>query len=393
MIQAEIKRKPDSRAVNIREDINKLLKLMTAHWVMVGGIGALISAVVSFGILMIYSKAIGRIDLLPLVFDKKFTALLPWMGLVAFVLILYMVVMFVTTLFYALAVSVFNQTPNLRPAIARIFFWHAAVGSLLLVGAVFQKPGTSHWIVAAVIIFFMALMVWVSLKSKKLRTALTIVALFNYPKANASHWHQGAVYLFAYIPLMFAVFAAAYPMLILLRSYTGKDTPEAILSLTYISMFAVVVLFLPALVFFVIKKHIAIRGFFSSISALIITLAVVASYPGASSTVVYKAAEMMGVREQSALKYRLLKNFDSKDFDITTWGNIEGNQTQPVVTAFPLFALGNVLLLCPARLNTIPLGEWPEHSQSCILTQSGDVVKLPKVTVAEESKNSHKVPG
>ncbi|UZE87439.1 hypothetical protein [Pseudomonas viciae] len=86
---------------------------MAEHWGLIGSLGALISAVVSFAILMTYAKAIDRIDLLPLVFDKKLSALLPWMGVVAFVLFLYMVVMCVTTLFYALAVSFFQ--PNTEP--------------------------------------------------------------------------------------------------------------------------------------------------------------------------------------------------------------------------------------------------------------------------------------
>ncbi len=79
--------------------------------------------------------------------------------------------------------------------------------------------------------------------------ALELVSLFNNLKGLGVWWHQAGVFLFAYFVLMVAVFAAVYPMLILLKSYTGKDTPEAITTLMIISMVAVVLLFLPALIF------------------------------------------------------------------------------------------------------------------------------------------------
>ncbi|WP_223472520.1 MULTISPECIES: hypothetical protein [unclassified Pseudomonas] len=373
----EGKQKP----VSFQQDIYAALKLMAEHWGLIGSLGALLSAVVSFGILMTYAKAINRIDLLPLVFDKQLSALLPWMGMVAFVLFLYMVVMGVTTMFYALAVSMFNQTPNLRPTVARFFFWAAVVGSLIIVTFAFQGPKVDHRIVACVIVLGMSAVMGVSLKSKKFRMALELVSLFNNLKGLGVWWHQAGVFLFAYFVLMVAVFAAVYPMLILLKSYTGKDTPEAITTLMIISMVAVVLLFLPALIFFVSKKHIVTRGLLSVGSALLVTLAVVATYPGASSTVVFKAAGMMGVRETNPVKYRLLKNFEAKDFDLASWGEVEVSRDLPVVKAFPLFSLGDVLLLCPSGLSGKRLGEWPEHSHACILTQRSDVVILPDAVV------------
>lgn len=372
------------KRVSFQQDIYAALKLMAEHWGLIGSLGALISAVVSFAILMTYAKAIDRIDLLPLVFDKKLSALLPWMGVVAFVLFLYMVVMCVTTLFYALAVSFFNQTPNLRPAVARWFFWAAVVGSLIIVAFAFQAPQVDHWIVALVILSGMSAVLGLSLKSKKIRMALKLVSLFNNLKGLGVWWHQAGVLFFAYFILMVAVFAAVYPMLILLKSYTGKDTPEAITTLMVISMVAVILLFLPALIFFVSKKHIVARGLLSFGSALLVTLVVVAIYPGASSTVVFKAAGMMGVRETTPLKYRLLKNFEVKDFDAASWGTVDVSRDLPVVEAFPLFSLGDVLLLCPSGLSGTRLGQWPEHSHVCIVTQRSDVVILPGATVVPE---------
>ncbi|CAN7572041.1 hypothetical protein ACFFQ5_14930 [Pseudomonas brassicacearum] len=372
------KQKPAS----FQQDIYAALKLMAEHWGLIGSLGALISAVLSFGILMTYAKAIDRIDLLPLVFDKKLSALLPWMGVVAFVLFLYMVVMCVTTMFYALAVSFFNQTPNLRPTVARWFFWAAVVGSLIFVAFAFQAPKLEHWIVALVILSGMSAVLGLSLKSQRIRMALKLVSLFNNLKGLGVWWHQAGVFFFAYSILIIAVFAAVYPMLILLKSYTGKDTPEAINSLMVISMVAVVLLFLPALIFFVSKKHIVARGLLSFGSALLVTLVVVATYPGASSTVVFKAAGMMGVRETTPLKYRLLKNFEAKDFDPASWGTVDASLDLPVVEAFPLFSLGDVLLLCPGDLSGTHLGQWPEHSHVCIVTQRSDVVILPGATAA-----------
>lgn len=372
------------KIASFQQDMHAALKLMAEHWGLIGSVAALFSAVISFGILMTYAKAIDRIDLLPLVFDKRFSALLPWLGLVAFVLFLYMLVMFTTTIFYALAVSLFNQTPNFRPTVARLFFWVAVIGSLIFVALLFQAPQIGHVIVVGVIITCMISFMGLSLVSKKFRIALKFVSLFNNLRSLGAWWHQAGVLFFAYFVLMVAVFAAVYPVLILMKSYTGKDTPEAITTLMVISMIAVVLLFLPALIFFVSKKHIVARGLLSFGSALLVTLAVIAVYPGASSTVVFKAAEIMGVREASPLKYRLLKNFEVKDFDLASWGAVDGSRDLPVVMAFPLFSLGNVLLLCPSRLSGTLLGEWPNHSHTCILTQRNDVVILPEAIPASK---------
>ncbi len=372
------KQKPAS----FQQDIYAALKLMAEHWGLIGSLGALISAVLSFGILMTYAKAIDRIDLLPLVFDKKLSALLPWMGVVAFVLFLYMVVMCVTTMFYALAVSFFQPDAQPQANGCPLVFLGGGRGVVDFVAFAFQAPKLEHWIVALVILSGMSAVLGLSLKSQRIRMALKLVSLFNNLKGLGVWWHQAGVFFFAYSILIIAVFAAVYPMLILLKSYTGKDTPEAINSLMVISMVAVVLLFLPALIFFVSKKHIVARGLLSFGSALLVTLVVVATYPGASSTVVFKAAGMMGVRETTPLKYRLLKNFEAKDFDPASWGTVDASLDLPVVEAFPLFSLGDVLLLCPGDLSGTHLGQWPEHSHVCIVTQRSDVVILPGATAA-----------
>ncbi len=51
---------------------------------------------------------------------------------------------------------------------------------------------------------------------------------------------------------------------------------------------------------------------------------------------------------------------------------------QPVVSAFPLFSFGDVLLLCPTSLIKTQRKEWPEQSAYCALTQSGNAIRVPK---------------
>ncbi|MEX5350805.1 hypothetical protein WCE02_05490 [Pseudomonas juntendi] len=373
-------KKSNTGLATFREDLNQILSLVIKHWAAIGTIGAVASGLLSFGILMTYSKAIGRIDLLPVVFDKKFSALLPWMGFVGFVFSLYMALFLTTTTIYALAVSLFNQTPTLRPHIARLLLIPATLGSVLFVGSVFQLPELGHGIVAATIMACMLGIMFLLLLSKRFRMALEIVTLISGP-GDVKKWRQAGIFGITYLLLCFAAFAAVYPMVILLHSYTGQDTPEAVNTLTIISMVTVFLLFIPALIFFVSKKRVAIRVIQAVAVALIATLAVIVMYPGATSTIVYKSASMMGVRDTTVQQYRLLKNYDVADFATASWSVTEATNGLPIVSAFPLFSLGDVLLLCPGRLADTRLGDWPERSRACILTQSSDVVKLPEAVV------------
>jgi hypothetical protein len=370
-------KKDSAGLASFRKELNQVLMLVMKHWAAIGTIAAVASGLLSFGILMTYSKAIGRIDLLPVVFDKKFSALLPWMGFVGFVLTLYMALFLTTTTIYALAVSLFNHTPSLRPHIARLLLIPATLGSVLFVGSVFQVPELGHGVVALSIMGCMLLVMLMLLTSKRFRMALEIVTLINFPQG-ARKRHQAGLFLFAYVLLCFAAFAAVYPMIILLHSYTGKDTPDAVNTLTFISMATVFLLFVPALIFFVSRKRVAIRVIQAVSVALVATFAVIVVYPGATSTIVYKSAGMMGVRDATVQQYRVLKNYKVADFAKASWSVTAAEGGLAVVSAFPLFSLGDVLLLCPGSLLETRLGDWPEHSRACILTQSSDVVKLPE---------------
>ncbi|MNH32133.1 hypothetical protein D3C79_925530 [compost metagenome] len=108
----------------------------------------------------------------------------------------------------------------------------------------------------------------------------------------------------------------------------------------------------------------------------------------------YSAAGALGVRDATPVKYRLKKNFESKDFDNETWGDIAGDKKLPVVTAFPLFSLGDILLLCPASLADLTLKDWSGgKSLACILTQSSDVVRLPAKLKAVTESAAQSKPG
>lgn len=361
------------------KSLGSVLEPVGKHLGVLSALAATASAVLSFAILMTYAKAIGRIDLLPLVLDKKFSALLPWMGLTALFAFLYMLVMLTTTTAYAMAVSIYNDTPTTRPRVATLLLRPAIVGSLVFVGISYQVSDidpatTASWVFGSIFITML-----LTLRDKIYCLAISLVSTITAPKYLGALWHQAGVFALTYLALAFTVGCAVYPVSLLLHSYAGEDTPEAVNAVMVISMLAVALLFLPAWVFFTSKQHIAHRSLQALLLAVGIVTVVIFVWPGASSTIVYSAAGAMGVRDSTPFNYRLLKNFDVRDFDKGTWGKVSGEEKTPTVNAFPLFSLGNVLLLCPANLKKTKLAEWPHKSLSCILTQSSDVVKLPKI--------------
>lgn len=95
----------------------------------------------------------------------------------------------------------------------------------------------------------------------------------------------------------------------------------------------------------------------------------VGASPGGSLTIVNAAASIMKVRDQSEAKFWLTENYTKEIFDSEMWGPVESVRDQPLISAFPLFSFGDVLLLCPIKLIKTELKDWPEKSVYCVVTK------------------------
>ena len=181
--------------------------------------------------------------------------------------------------------------------------------------------------------------------------------------------------------------AAVFPVSLILKAYTGEDTPAAAIKLLVISIFSAGVTLIPVVVLYTSKADMFKRILHCAAATLVILVIVIGISPGGSLTVVNAAASIMKVRDQSEARFWLTENYTKDIFDSKMWGPVESVRDQPVISAFPLFSFGDVLLLCPIKLIKTELKDWPEKSAYCVVTKKSTAIRMPrKPEVAAQTK-------
>lgn len=358
-------------------DFKDLLKQLADNWTLLTFITGLISALLGLGILMAFTRAIGRIDLLPMALEAK-SSILPWIVIIVFLSLAYITVLVVTTILFALALSIFRNTPNLQPTIAKLSLLPITLGSAIFIGAIFHDPGWNKiytiLIVGAVVVISTIFII----RKIEFKLALELVALYSNP-GKVNNKRERYAIIVCFIGLLYVtILSAIYTVTLLLTTYVGEDTPNAINQLMIVSTCAVILTFVPTIVFFVTKKNSLTRALHSLGTILTVGVFIITIAPGGVSTIVYSAASIMGIRETGTSAFMLQENFGEKDFDVDTWGAVKTVREHPVIQAFPLFALADILLLCPASLLPTALADWPSKSSVCVVTKNSSVTRMPK---------------
>jgi len=188
--------------------------------------------------------------------------------------------------------------------------------------------------------------------------------------------------------LVSAVLWAVLPVSLNLRAYTGEDSPEAVTKIMVISIFSAARPLVPAMVFYVSKVGLFKRTIQYFAIALVILSVVIGIAPGGPEAIVYSSASLMKVRNESASKFLLTEVYAVDDFSADIWRRVESVRNQHLISAFPLFSLGDVLLLCPTKLIKTKLKDWPTESAYCVITRGGKAIRMPRKSPAVEEAST-----
>lgn len=377
--------KPHVSRPSFTDDLNKRLKQIAEHWTLLTFLAGLVSALLGLGTLMAFTRAIGRTDLLPMALEAK-SSIIPWIVIIIFLSLAYIAVLLVTTSFYALALRIFRSTPNLQPTIAKLSLFPMILGSAIFIAAVFHDPGWHKGYTLLLIAVVVVLLTLIISRKIEFRIALDLVASYSNP-AKVNGWLTRHAILFVFMNLLYlTILFALYPITLLLKTYVGAETPEAINQLMVVTIFAVILTLAPTVVFFITKRNSLTRALHSLGTLLIVGVIIIAIAPGAASTIVYSAAAIIGIRETTASEFMLEERFGEEDFDKATWGAVKTVREHPVIQAFPLFAMADILLLCPAPLLNTKLVDWPSKSIVCVMTKNSTVTRMPVTYPPETSK-------
>ncbi|WP_242486335.1 hypothetical protein [Pseudomonas sp. TH03] len=107
--------------------IKKNLKRIVDHWVVVSLMLSGAGTLFGFAILSTYLNAIGLPGLFPSALDTK-AALVPWMLLVALLLIAYIFVLTMNSMIFASGATLFNKQPYAQTKMVRLLAIPVLVG-------------------------------------------------------------------------------------------------------------------------------------------------------------------------------------------------------------------------------------------------------------------------
>lgn len=363
--------------LTFQQALKKNLKRLLTFWaplsVILTGLGALLG----FYTLSTYATAIGRPDLIAAALEAK-SALLPWLATVIGLLAAYMLILLATTVLFGLTVSMFNDAAPLQSTLTAIILVPVVVGILGLLWLIFQEPSLSNGSKGGWTGIWLAFTVCWTLLMSPFRRAVCTCADNAGPPRTASWPLRCWFMLMVVLLLISTVISAIFPALLIIKAYTGEDTPEAVGRLMTLSMFAACIALLPVIIFYFSKADLFNRVVLTLLAIVVIGLAIINMSPGSPGAIVYSAAQLMKVRDPVSANFMLTKTYAAEDFDSKVWGSVEKRRGQPVVSAFPLFSFGDVLLLCPTSLVDKQRKDWPQASVYCVLTQSSNAIRVPK---------------
>ncbi|WP_454876375.1 hypothetical protein [Pseudomonas farris] len=371
-----------------KQALKKTIKRILTYWaqlaVLVGGLGTLLG----FYTISTYTTAIGRPDLMAAAVDAK-SALVLWLAIVALVVAAYFLILMTSSILFGLAVSLFNDSPTIQPDVVKVLVLPVLIGVTALMTVIFKAPELDDFKKLGCMAMFTVVTLLALHLSPKFRLAVDVCATAAAPgNANSK---ATRIYLLVMLALLLvgAVISTVFPASLILKAYSGEDTPEALTKLMVISILSAGMTLIPVVVFYVSKADIFKRISQCIAAAFIILLIVIGVSPGGSLTIVYSAASIMKVRDQTEAKFLLTEDYAKEDFDAQIWGSVETVRNLPLISAFPLFSFGDVLLLCPVKLIKTELKNWPAESAYCVVAKNSKATRMPrKSEEAAQAKKS-----
>ncbi|WP_236176309.1 hypothetical protein [Pseudomonas qingdaonensis] len=369
------------RPLTFQEALKKNVKRIFTYWaplsVILGGLGTILG----FYTISAYTTAIGRPDLMASAIEAK-SALVLWLAIIALLVAAYFFVLMTTSALFGCSVSLFNNSPSLQPDLVKILIRPVLLGIAALMVAIFKGIELTDGLKLTCIVIYGILTVLALQLSQKFKVALDICATTALPGKSKSRAARIFFLVILAIILTGTVLSTVLPVSLILKAYSGEDTPEAITKLMLISIVFASMTLIPVIVFYESKTGLFERISQCLVAATVILVIIIVASPGGPLTIVYSAASLMKVRDQSAAKFLLTENYAKEDFDTDTWDSVETLRKHPLVSAFPLFSFGDVLLLCPEKLIKTELKDWPRRSAYCVVTKNSKALRMPRKSEA-----------
>lgn len=359
------------------------VKIVMAQWGPIGLSLTALSTALSFGVLFIYLDMIGYSKLLVPALGTK-TALIPWIIIAAGTLAVYLGGLLIASGFYASTLRLFNREPSVQPYMALMLMLPALTGitALIVVILIGQRTGPVTATLVSALIVFVTIALMCSLP--RFRHAIQLAAKPAVDDLTTDTWLKRATRIGGVAGGIWgAALSAVFPMLLLISTYVWPDNRINLYKLVFGSVAIATLGLIPAAAFYLSKDGLWLRARNAMVGILLLFAAVQFFAPATVPAAVDSAAKVMGVQDRHVYSYMIKDTYGAEDFD-ARWGDVRTVRGFPVVEAFTLFSLGDLLLLCPQTLATTKRQDWPSVSRACLLVDGKTTRPMPEKKTADK---------
>ncbi|MDX9670031.1 MULTISPECIES: hypothetical protein [unclassified Pseudomonas] len=320
--------------------------------------------------LYIYTRAIGRTDLfLPSIDAKSVLAI--WLQLIVLIMIGYLVVLSASACFYGITVSMFDKVPKKHNRIASWLLLPLCSGFFTFTILLFIFPERFSAGISMLTVFLVTLLAYSALFLFK-----PFRKIFNQNTEKMLGWEKNFFRLLIGSIVGLAVLFASLPTLLILSTYVGEDNADAVMVVGLLCLGTLVLSLVPVFIFYISKGHVFARIAYGIATALVLFSAFLLLSPGAMPSITYAAAGNLAIRQMPA-RFILDESISLGDVDNREWRTRLNEKKKVEVTAFPLFAFGDILLLCSRDLLRLNLYDLPRYTGFCIATRNSKVTQKP----------------
>lgn len=352
--------------------LKQFLKRVLHHWTPITVVLAFTGTTLGALNLYLYTQVIGRPDLFLPALDSR-ASLAAWLFIVLPIMAGYLFILTSTGLLYGGCVSMLGKRRRHLAQAAQRLLLPVIAGSLAFVLLVFffsDWLGASGSVAIVVTATVLGLVVTYAF-SMRFRLLVAVVS------GRKWSWVKGFFLSYVAMLLVCTVLAATFSISLILASYIGEDTNDAVRFVATLSFFTQVLSLAPALVFFTVRGSLYRRLVIGFTVAMLLFLAFFLVARGAASSVSYAAAGKLELRQTFTARFVLPGRIGLDDLDNLQWHTRLARDGRVEVVAYQLLEFGNVLLLCPGSLLKSGLHRLPRYSRQCLKTSPGEVDRKP----------------
>lgn len=335
--------------------------------------GSLFGAVAPVCTLFVYLLVIGRIDLfLPSI--TMGPALLTWLGYTILLFLLAIGSIATPAILFAALVSVFGlPAKDSAKLAARLALLVTGGFTFLLVAS--YVVSTKHFIWAIPLVWllgFIGLMVIVAGSDARRDTHLI--------KIQGTEWYRTRVSLFvAFASLIYCltVLMGISPALFIAWSHSYESSQVEQFIVIAAPIIWMLLICLPVISYYSTDGAMAKKASNAASATVIAILGFFFVSPFMFELVAYASASMVGLRSQEVSEYIVSKKYPRATVDTKLWEvkDIDDPDKTFTIKAFPLFRLGETLLLCPAKYSHTNRAHIAEISKLCFDTKTSEMTR------------------